>query len=218
MESFNDNPNPPELPLPDYIVPFDSDHPLPDYKEQLEATATLRGAVEDKVLETMHGLSPKEAHAGVYSRLPLDSFDLNGDPIEIEIHATDTSAHPDLPPYVISLSEGPRQLNGRFMRRHDYSIPVVHSDEGATRRDVSGIRDIKVDLSKLLRRRGDKPITVRSQDVDKIIGEFQRAEERQQQEKHLGLNDQPIGIKEARAVALMISRGQLKVTPPITSK
>ncbi len=217
MESFNDNPNPPDLPLPDYIAPFDSDHPLPDYKEQLEATATLRGTVEDKVLETLHGLSSKETHAGVYSSLPLDSFDLNGDPVEIKIDSTDTSAHPDLPPYVVVLSEGPRQLNGRFMRKHHYSIPAVHSDEGATRRDVLVAGLPKVDISKLPRR-GDKPLTVRSEDVDIILGGFQRVEERQREEKQMGLNGQPIGLKEARAIALMISRGQLKITAPNISK
>jgi hypothetical protein len=216
MEAFNGSTHPPESDLPSYMVPFDSEHPLPEYQEQLEATATLRGALEAKVLDTIHGLSSTSANAGVYASLSLESADHHGNPVEIEIESADTDAHPNLPPYVVVLSEGPRDTNSRFTRKHHYTVPVVHSDEGATRRDVSAIAIKKIDVPRFSK--GDKPLTISPQGVDKIIDAFRLAEERQREEKDLGLNDQPIGLKEAQAVGAMITKGQLKVTEPKNTK
>lgn len=194
--------------LPDYIVPFDSDHPIPDIEEQLIASATLREAITDKLLATIHVLTNKSKNAGVASEVALDSTDLNGKPVEIVITSMDTTAHPDLHPYYVSLKEGPRELDGTFRRRHDYSVPDLHSDEGVTRRDIR-----QGQIPKMARSKHPKigtPFSNKAAGFEKLVQIFQDIEQRQKQEKDLGLNDQPIGAKEARTIALIISRGRIQ--------
>jgi hypothetical protein len=198
------------------MVPFDSEHPAPEYKERMSAAAIVRDAVEQKVLELLHGMGSTRVNADVYSELRLDSFGLDGQPVELMIHCADTVAHADLPPYIVGLSEGPRRLDGRFMNRHDYSVPDTYDESGVTRRDIAIGERLK--FEPLKPKDYTQPVRLSQDAAEKVLKAFEEAGEKLKQEKELGLNDQPIGVPEARAVALIISRGQLHVEPPIEKK
>lgn len=207
-----------ETNLPDFMTPFDSAHPAPGYAEQLHATFELRSAVEDTVLSLLPALDSKERHAGVYAELRLDSYDLAGEPAKVIVECADTTAFPDLPAYTLSLTVGPRQLDGTHINRHDYSIPAAQQcNQVATRRDVH--------IPKLPRLKFSFPTLVKTEETpsmsaetaQKLIGIFEEARRNQELEKGLGINDQPIGISEARAVALIISRATIE-QPRISDK
>ncbi len=191
--------------LPDYMVPFDSEHALPNYAEQLQATSVLRSAIEDKVLETIHRLSPASENDGTFSRVVLDSFDFNGDPVVIEIDCIDNVTHPELPPYCVQFFEGPKRLDGSYLRCHHYTVPYIYSDEGVTRRDVDLVKFPDLEQTNIKPRKYPIPI---AEAVGIIIEGFEVAQRALAEEKRLGLNDQPIGILEAKNISLIISRSK----------
>jgi len=195
--------------------PFDSEHALPDQEEQREASAMLRLAVESKILASIDSLGSSARNAGVYSELALDSFDLDGAPIEVFVHSVNTVDHPDLPGYSVKILEGPRRLDGTFKNAHYYAIPGENDDRTVTRRDVSLPDPLPIELPTI------HPNSIPADTIQKasalLLDAFQRAEQNQQLEKDLGLNDQPIGLAEARTIALLLSRGTVKVPAPRTS-
>jgi hypothetical protein len=210
MVSFHEN-FPSSSHLPDYMLPFGSSE-APNYPDQLAATAKLRGAIEDKILSNIHKLSPAVRNAGVYSEIILSSFDLDGEPIEIDLKSVDTVTHPDLPQYDVRLLAGPRRLNGSYMNAHDYSVPdKIRLDDVVRRRDVTLQEPPKIKLPMV--RFGETPrISLKA--VEDFIEVLKEEEKNRQLEQDLGINNQPIGLIEARTIALFISRG---VTLPKTT-
>jgi len=192
-------------PLPDYMAPFDSEHPAPDYPERLQATAILRAAVEQKKLEILNSSIPASSYSDLWHDLLLDSVDIHDDPVVLSIESENPLDHPDLQKYIVLLMEGPKYTSGNYMRRHDYFIPRQYSDDGTTRRD-----DRLADASTF-------PAPTTPSDVlslvdpkllQGILDKLEASDIAEQFQRQTGLNFQPIGVSEAQAIALIISLGQ----------